>query len=150
MNNLELKAVRQSLGLTVAEAAEMTNVTKRAFQYWEAGKRAVPDDVDLIFSTKAAHYSMILERMISDVEAATIHPKGDEVAPTKKPILPFYNDFKCFAEATHCNSIAHWRGYQAVIGQLVLLGKVTKLDDGAVIPQSFWIWRWLGMEFENS
>lgn len=53
MNNLELKATRQALGLTVAEAAELVGVTKRAFQHWEVGTRLVPDDVDLVFSTSA-------------------------------------------------------------------------------------------------
>ena len=45
MNYLKLKAQRQGLGLTVAEIAEIAKVTKRSFQYWEAGKVPVPHDL---------------------------------------------------------------------------------------------------------
>lgn len=45
MNNLQLKAARQGLGLTVAEAAELPNidVKKRVFKYWESGSINVPN-----------------------------------------------------------------------------------------------------------
>lgn len=143
MNNLELKAMRQSLGLTVTEAAELTQVSKRAFQYWESGKRLVPDDVDLYFFTLASNYTMVLEKMMADVQATTVQPSDEVVAPTKKPVLPFFHSFEDFNKTKKCKSVACWRIYQAVVGQLLLLGNITKLDDAAVIPKSFWVHKWL-------
>lgn len=45
MNNTELKTLRQSLFLSVAEAAALHQVQERVYRYWEAGDWAVPDDV---------------------------------------------------------------------------------------------------------
>lgn len=148
MNNLQLKATRQGLGLEVAEAAELAGVQKRSFNYWEQGERFVPADVDLLFFNMASHYTLVLDKLLSDVEAATIRPADDEVNPTVKPILPFFRTFEDFQGATECPHVAYWRIYQSVISHLVLIGKVTKLDDTAKIPENFWIWRWLKGEYE--
>lgn len=45
MNNTELKTLRQSLFLSVAEAAALHGVNERVYRYWESGDWAVPDDV---------------------------------------------------------------------------------------------------------
>ena len=45
MNGTELKTVRQSLFLSVAEAANINGVRERVYRYWEAGEWVVPDDV---------------------------------------------------------------------------------------------------------
>lgn len=148
MNNLQLKAIRQGLGLEVAEAAELCGVQKRSFNYWEQGERGVPDDVDLLFFTMSSHYTLILEKMIADVEQATIEPSDDEIKPTIKPVLPFFRTFEQFQMATECPHLAYWRIYQAVISQLVLIGKITKLDDDAIIPKDFGIWKWLKGGYE--
>lgn len=148
MNNLQLKATRQGLGLEVAEAAELAGVQKRSFNYWEQGERFVPSDVDLLFFNMASHYNLVLDKLLSDVEAATIRPTDEDVNPTVKPILPFFRTFEDFQSATECPHVAYWRIYQSVISHLVLIGKVTKLDDTAKIPENFWIWRWLKGEYE--
>lgn len=90
---------------------------------------------------------MVLERLGEDVLRHTQFPK-DEVAPTKKPVLPFFHNFEQFVEDTKCPHVSYWRLYQAAIGHLLLLGKITKLDDEQAIPDDFWIWRWLRLEFE--
>lgn len=47
MNNKELQALRKLLMLEVAEAAEFVGkVNVRSWQYWEAGRSAVPYDVE--------------------------------------------------------------------------------------------------------
>lgn len=149
MNNLQLKATRQALGLTVADAAELAGVSKRAFQYWEGGSRQIPDDVDNQFFVMTSHYNMVLQQMIIDVEANTIRPSDDEIKPTKKPILPFFITFELFKEATNCTHVVYWRIYQSVISQLLLTGKITKLDDKAIIPENFKVWQWLNGEYEH-
>lgn len=45
MNGTELKTLRQSLFLSVAECAKLHQVQERVYRYWEAGEWAVPDDV---------------------------------------------------------------------------------------------------------
>ena len=152
MNHLELKAKRQSLGLTVAEAAELCSVTKRSFNYWEQGERSIPDDVSLLFFTMSSHYILVFEHMIEDIEKATWHnPNPDNITNlpmTKKPQLPFFHTFESFQMATECTHINYWRIYQSVIGQLLLLGKISKLDDSKAIPENFLIWKWLNGEYE--
>jgi hypothetical protein len=46
VNGIELKTVRQSLFLSVAEAANINGVRERVYRYWEAGEWVVPADVD--------------------------------------------------------------------------------------------------------
>ena len=152
MNNLLLKATRQGLGLTVAEASELPpiNVQKRTFQYFEAGERAIPEYVDLTFFTMSSHYNLVLEKMLADIEKATIYPADDEIKPTVKPVLPFFQTFELFQLATECPHIVYWRIYQSVISHLVLTGKITKLDDSKKIPAEWSIWRWFSGAYEHS
>jgi DNA-binding XRE family transcriptional regulator len=150
MNNLQLKAIRQGLGLEVSEAAELAGVQKRSFNYWEQGERQVPSDVDLLFDFMASHYAMVLERMIKDVERITIYNKDDDTKPSRvSPTLPFFRTFESFQMKTECSKVAYWRIYQSVISQLILLGKIVRLDDSKPIPDDFWIWSWLHGAFED-
>ena len=152
MNNLQLKAFRQGLGLTVAEAAEIAQVTKRSFQYWEAGKVPVPNDVAITINTMASHYDLVLKKMLDDVEQATWRNNDPDNYPDKpmriSPTLPFYHTFESFQIATECHHVVYWRIYQSVISQLLLLGKITKLDDNSNIPEHFHIWKWLKGTYE--
>lgn len=151
MNHLLLKANRQGLGLTVADAAELAKVTKRSFQYWEAGKYAIPDDVDMLFFQMSSHYALVLEKMIADIEKATIYNETDETKPSRiSPILPFFHSFELFQMTTECPHVAYWRIYQAVVSHLILIGKISKLDDSAEIPENFGIWKWLKGSYEHS
>ncbi|MCE1271295.1 MAG: YdiL family protein [Acinetobacter sp.] len=147
MNNLQLKAFRQGLGLTVAEAAEIAQVTKRSFQYWEAGKVPVPNDVAITIDTMASHYDLVLKKMLDDVEQATWRNSDPDNYPDKpmriSPTLPFYHSFDLFQMVTKCKNVVHWRIYQSVISQLLLLGKISKLDDDAKIPEDWEVWKWL-------
>ena len=149
MNHLVLKAQRQSLGLTVAEIAEICGVTKRSFQYWEAGKVPVPSDVALTFFTMVSHYALVLDKMLADVKNATVYNDTDDTKPSRiSPILPFYHTFELFVQETECPHIAYWRIYQSVIGQLLLLGKISKLDDAQKIPKNWGVWEWLKGHYE--
>lgn len=152
MNNLELKAIRQGLGLTVAEASELpaVNVTKRSFQRWEAGDVPVPDDIDLTFFSMSSHYTLVLDKMMADIDKATIYNHDDDTKPSCiSPKLPFFHTFESFQMATECPHVSYWRIYQSVISHLLLIGKITKLDDSAKIPESFGIWKWLRGAYEH-
>lgn len=150
MNYLVLKAQRQSLGLTVAEIAEICNVTKRSFQYWEAGKVPVPSDVSITVDAMASHYALVLEKMRDDVKKATVHNDFDETKPSRiSPKLPFYHTFELFQTATNCPNITYWRIYQSVVGQLLLQGDISNLDDAQTIPDHFGIWKWLDGAYEH-
>lgn len=147
MNNLQLKALRQGLGLTVADTAELAQVTKRSFQYWEAGKVPVPNDVVMLMNTMASHYDVVLKKMLEDVEQATwrnTDPDNNTDKPMRiSPTLPFYHSFESFQVSTECKNVAYWRIYQSAISQLLLLGKISKLDDSTKIPENWGIWKWL-------
>lgn len=151
MNNLQLKALRQGLGLTVADASELANVAKRTFQRWEDGTRSVPGDIDLLMDSMASHYSMVLSELSNDVDRATWRNTDPDNNPDKpmrvSPVLPFFLTFESFQNITKCSSVIYWRIYQSAISQLLLTGKISKLDDSAVIPAGFWIWKWFGGEF---
>ena len=46
MTSAELKTLRESLGLSVAWVAASAGVQRRTVEYWEAGRMAVPADVE--------------------------------------------------------------------------------------------------------
>lgn len=150
MNNLQLKALRQGLGLTVADASELAGVAKRTFQRWEDGSRAVANDVAWLIDGMASHYALVLGKMLTDVEKVTTYNKDDDTKPSRiSPTLPFFHTFESFQVATECSKVAYWRIYQSVISQLMLIGKISKLDDDKAIPDDFWIWSWLGGAYEH-
>lgn len=159
INHLKLKAMRQSLGLTVAEACEFVPnaqgepISKRFFQYLENGERPISDDIDLTFFTKASHYTLLLEKLTSDIENwHKAHPRPtsddadeyfEQIRKAKKLALPFFHSFDDFPVRTGNQSRAYWKTWQSVIGHLVLIGKLNHLDDNAQIPDDFGCWAWL-------
>lgn len=146
MNNLQLKAQRQSLGLTVAEACELIKnkdgqpLSKRMWQYYEQGKHLVHDDVDVAIFSLAGHYTLLLDRLTADI----INFKQSN---TESPALPFWHSFEQFKADTGNPSQAHWKIWQAVIGHLMLTGKLNYLDD-AKVPADFGAWRWLKGDYD--
>lgn len=39
----------------------------------------------------ASHYTLVLDKMLADVEKATVHNENDQTKPsTVKPVLPFF------------------------------------------------------------
>lgn len=142
MNHLQLKARRQALGLTVAEACELVKnkdgqpMSKRMWQYYEQGKHPVHNDIDIAIFGLASHYTLLLDRLTAD----TIKLKQDN---TESPVLPFWHSFEQFKADTGNPSQAHWKIWQAVIGHLMLTGKLNYLDDSAKVPAESGAWQWL-------
>ena len=49
MNGSELKALRKSLGLSLAKAARQVEVSGRTWARWEVGGQRIPDGVVKLF-----------------------------------------------------------------------------------------------------
>lgn len=147
MNNLQLKAQRQALCLTVAEACELVKnkdgqpLSKRMWQYYEQGKHRAHDGVDIAIFGLASHYTLLLDKLTADI----INFKQDN---TESPALPFWHSFEKFKADTGNPSQAHWKIWQAVIGHLMLTGKLNYLDDSAKVPAESGAWQWLKGDFE--
>lgn len=152
MNHLELKAKRQGLGLTVAEIADIVKVTKRSFQYWEAGKVPVPLDVGMLIDAMASQYNLVHDLLMSDIELATWRNTDSDNNLDKpmriSPTLPFFYSFEMFLEKTGIKNVVCWRIYQNVISQLILTGKIVRLNDESEIPKSWKIWKWFNGHYD--
>ncbi len=156
----ELKAMRQGLGLTVKEAAELAaiDVSKRSFQYWETGDRNIPDDVSRYFSLFATNYSLLMSKLTNDIaefkaqNPLPITDDSDEyfekIAKVNKVSLPFFVVFNDFVEATGNKHVINWRIWQSVISHLYLMGAIAKLNDQDSVPESFTAWHWLRGDYD--
>lgn len=153
MNYFELKAMRQSLGLTVAEATGLQGIEmeKRNFQYLEAGKVKVKNDIQDIFFNLGSQYHLCLTLLLRDLP--DMQPDPDDYDPAKsypkKPALPFFHNFELWQEKTGNNARHMWKIYQAVVGHLLLVGKLTRLDDAAAIPPNFEVWCWISGKYDH-
>lgn len=49
MTNVELKALRKKLGLSLAEAAAQVHITVRSWSRYESGERRIPEGVVHLF-----------------------------------------------------------------------------------------------------
>lgn len=136
LNHLELKAMRQALGLTVAEASSISSidVSKRYFNYLESGEREIKEDIAETFYELSIQYHLVLTSLKRDIQ---------EHCKEKKPVLPFFHSFELFVSKTGNQKKHFWKIYQAVIGHLLLEGTLTTLDDEKTIPVEFSLWHWL-------
>ena len=159
LNHLELKAMRQSLGLTVAEASDLkgVQVSKRFFNYLEAGDYVIKPDVADTFFNLSAQYQLALHCLTRDIAAykEKHYPQTDNAdeyflaIKDKTLVLPFFHKFELFEEKTG-NELPHfWKIYQSIVGHLLLIGEITTLDDNAEIPLDFSIWQWLEMKYDG-
>lgn len=156
----ELKAVRQGLGLTVKEAAELAaiQVSARSFQYWEAGKRTIPEDVGIYFSLFATNYELLLSKLTDDIaEFKAQNPLRitddsaeyfEKIEKVNKVSLPFFVELSDFVEATGNKHIINWRVWQSVVSHLYLIGAISKLDDQKPVPEYFSAWHWLRGDYD--
>lgn len=157
LNDLELKAVRQSLGLTIAEASDLQriDVSKHFFQYL-TGERT---NNHYLFDSLSVQYHLVFTNLSEDVDLYNKQrlPKTKtddldeyfkQLRSTPKLKLPFFQSFELWQEKTG-NDLPHfWKIYQAVVGHLLLFGKLTELDDSADIPPQFSIWFWIDGKYE--
>lgn len=108
MNAKELQALRKMLMLDVSEAAEIIGgVSTRSWQYWEAGRSPVPDDVE----DKMMRALTQRQHLMDEIEA-NLDKEGDTIS------VPFYAYHDEFAEANPGKGILPWRISQSVAAEL--------------------------------
>lgn len=120
MKPIELRAARETIGLTLAEAAEyIGDVTKRSWQYFESGGRSVPTDI-------AYKMHSLLNRrreVLKTVQEKMLHEQAD----LKQIAVIYYED------ASDCASVVEWRFSQSLAKTLALDygAKLVKFDQKA-------------------
>ena len=120
LNNHELQACRKLLMLDVSEAAELIGkVSPRTWQYWESGRSAVPDDVDMEM------YGLIGLRN-SMIEAIT--DEFEEGSP-----IPYFHYFDEFSEAFPDQNKVTWRLLQSAASYVFCEGGDVQLTSKAEI-----------------
>lgn len=73
----ELQALRQLLLLTQGEAAQLIgNVSERSWQYWESGRRPVPEDVAVLMRSIASDRAQLLDAAITQLRARPDNASG--------------------------------------------------------------------------
>lgn len=145
INNLELKAQRLSLGLSISDACEYVKntdcypISYRMWKYYEDGKYDIHNTVDRFIFLCSLNYTVLLNNTIADID------KFKKV--NDKLSLPFWDDFEQFKLDTGNSSYLKWKIWHAVIGHLMLTAKLHCLDDNSKVPDDFVFWIWLNVEF---
>lgn len=103
MNNFQLQAMRKLLMFDVAEAAEVIGgVSNRTWQYWEAGRSLVPDDVK---KTICELYELRI-LLISEINKVQISQ------------FRWYHTYDSFIADYPQSDSVHWRLHQSVLAQV--------------------------------
>lgn len=111
MNNLELQALRKLFMLDVSEAAEFIGkVSPRSWQYWEAGRSLVPQDV----SNQMTDYAQIRDDLLAR--------RLEQCIPDERIKLNFYQNIDEFEATTGKRNVVMWRLTQSVAAQLYAEG----------------------------
>ncbi|ULJ64612.1 YdiL family protein [Wielerella bovis] len=101
MNHIELKTARQLLCLSVQDAAEhIGGVKQRSWEYWEQGKKPVPDDV-------AERINHLLNRR-HDILATVQQKMLRDDADLKGVAVVYYTT------PEDCESVLDWRFSQSL------------------------------------
>lgn len=112
MTNKELKALRQILALECSEAAEhIGNVSTRTWQYWEAGRSPVPDDV----AEKMQDFATIRDQLVEQ-RYAEFHEARDFIE------LDFHMTIDDFEKLTGKRNVVMWKITNSVAGECLSAG----------------------------
>ena len=115
LNPHELQAMRKLLMLDVREAAEMIGrVSVRAWQYWEAGGRPIPDDVDMEIYALVQQRGNLIEEMLELAE------------PVK---LRYYHSFDDWLADGREDNKAQWKLHQSAVAYVFAEGGDVELTD---------------------
>ena len=108
LSNSELQAMRKLLMLDVSEAAELIgNVSPRSWQYWESGRSAVPDDVDMEIYGLIQQRNDLIDKLLEEQEAAE---KSGKVF-----VMEYFHTFDQFASKFPGKNKVDWRIHQAAV-----------------------------------
>lgn len=114
MSASECQALRQLLLLTQHEAATwIGNVSERSWQYWESGKRPVPEDVSKLLRSIVAVRGESVDAAISQIEAGS------------RPVAVWYqtaDDWKW--TSTPSDKAWAWKLHNSVLAELAGRGRI--------------------------
>lgn len=116
MTGKELQALRKFLLLDVKEAADIIGkVSPRSWQYWEAGRSSVPDDVADKMNGLLGQRQMIIDSIEAQVEAHSDSPSQEDGERMEMPYYPSLADYQ-----QHCpgSGLLDWRAYQSAVVEL--------------------------------
>lgn len=117
MNAKELQALRKMLMLDVSEAAEViAGVSKRSWQYWEAGRSPVPEDVADRMTGLLTVRQMALDQLEAKALAYSDDPQDEHGERLR---VPYYPTLAAFAEAHPKDGrLLTWRCHQSAAAEL--------------------------------
>lgn len=123
MNCYELQALRKLFMLDVSEAAELIGkVSNRTWQYWEADRSPVPDDV--------AEEMMLWNCWRDDLLDIRIDQcKAEDEEPIK---LNYYKTLDDFEKRTGKRNVITWRLSQSIAAQLYSERLCNLVDEGGL------------------
>lgn len=142
LNAIELKTLRQKLGIPVKEFSALNDVAvePRSVRYWESDKRKIPLNISSMIHNMVDEYTNSFKPILTQDVMVWGYEKGE--APT----MPSYLEFDDFKQATSCDNVGTWYMYQQAIASLFMEGFVGGLTSNEVIPAEFVIWKVLREE----
>lgn len=124
MNCYELQALRKLFMLDVSEAAKLIGgVSNRTWQYWEAGRSPVPDDVAEEMWFWNGWRDDLLEIRLGQCHT------GSEEELIK---LNYYKTLDDFEKRTGKRNVITWRISQSIAAQLYSERLCNLVDDGGL------------------
>lgn len=106
MTPAEMKTLRESLGLPVQFVVDYFQVQQRTVQYWESGKKAVPQDVVSWLCTISSYFEKMLKQQTDALEAIFAqHGLPSEMVliryRTQDDLWRYQPDMRPLPETTH-------------------------------------------------
>ena len=116
MSGKELQVCRKLLMLDVKEAASILGgVSPRSWQYWEADRSSVPDDVADKVTALLTERQHIIERIENDVTQYNDNPQHET---GKRLSYPYHATLESFQAAHPGQGVLSWRVYQSALADL--------------------------------
>ena len=131
INSNELQAVRRLLCLDVSDAAQhIGKVSNRTWQYWEAGRSNVPEDVNNKMYELVSQRTEIIEAVLKEIEYGDIGT------------LKWYHTLDAFqADFINANDVL-WRLHQSVCAYFFTDGGNVSLCSDALIDSNSFLYKW--------
>lgn len=133
MTPIELRAARETLGLTLEEAAEhIGGVTRRSWVYFESGDRTIKADIADKITALLARRREVLQA----VQQKMLHESAEMAG-----MAVIY-----YPTPEHCQSVLDWRFSQSLARELAAThgAKLVKFD-----PAAYAEWLALGNNIDN-
>jgi hypothetical protein len=132
LNNFELQALRKLLCLDVSEAAELIGkVSNRTWQYWEAGRNNIPDDIDMEMYALTQWRNNLIDNTLE--EFGLLGDIG---------VIRWYHTFESFIVDHPSSNKLFWRLHQSTLAYLFAEGGEVELSADAPLKKDGYIYKW--------